>query len=200
MKLYYSLASPYARKPRVIARELGLKIEEIDTKARGNADFRKINPMGKIPALMLDDGSVLFDSRVICEYLNSYGGGKFYPGMSIWRQNSGRWKALGLAALGDGLMDIAVEYVHEVRLRPPELQSQDVIAHVESQVTTTVDALERVKFATDPTIGEISVGCALGFLDFRMGHMEWRMGRPRLTEWFARFSQYPSMLATAPGP
>src|SRR5580700_8119798 len=94
----------------VIARELDLKLE-ILPRPDNAAEFRRINPLGKIPVLVLDDGSALFDSPVICEYLNQYGGGKFFPGMSLWRQNSGRWKALCLQALGDGIGDAAVAYV-----------------------------------------------------------------------------------------
>src|SRR5580692_7647555 len=119
-------------------------------------EFRKVNPLGKIPALVLDDGSVLIDSPVICEYLNQLGGGKFFPGMSLWRPSSGRWKALGLQALGDGLADAAVGWVHEQR-RPPEQRSEDISANYLSQVNTALDALERVNFAKDPTIGEIAV-------------------------------------------
>ena len=88
MKLYTNPASPFARKCRVIAHELGLKLEEIDVNARDNDSLRAVNPLKKIPALVLDDGSALFDSPVICEYLNEIGGGKFFPGMSVWRQAS----------------------------------------------------------------------------------------------------------------
>src|SRR3954468_13117064 len=108
MKLYFSPISPFARKARVVARELGLTLEEIEISTRGNMEYRAINPLGKIPALVLDDGSTLFDSPVICEYLNHVGGGKFFPGMSLWKENTGRWKAAGLHALADGIADAAV--------------------------------------------------------------------------------------------
>src|ERR1700749_1382988 len=108
MKLYTNAASPFARKCRIIAHELDLKLEEIRTLPFNGPEFRRINPLGKIPALVLDDGSVLIDSPVICEYLNHKGGGKFFPGMNIFKDSSGRWKALGLQALGDGLADAAV--------------------------------------------------------------------------------------------
>src|SRR3954471_1085990 len=103
MKLYFSPLSPFSRKARVIAHELGLKLEEVNVSARGNMEYRRVNPLGKIPALQLDDGSVLFDSPVICEYLNAKGGGKFFPGDSVWRNHTGRWKALVLQAMGDGI-------------------------------------------------------------------------------------------------
>ena len=179
----------------MIAHELGLKLETIKTLPTQDENFRRVNPLGKIPALVLDDGSVLIDSPVICEYLNHMGGGKFFPGMSIWRHNSGRWKALGLAALGDGLSDAVVAWVVLGRETPvPEVARQRQM----QTVLATLDALERVKFGTDPTIGEIAVGCALGYIDFRLPDLDWRSPHPNLSSWYARFSEYPSMKATAP--
>ena len=195
MKLYSNAASPFARMCRVIAHELGLKLEEIRTLPMQEPEFRRVNPLGKIPALVLDDGSVLIDSPVICEYLNSVGGGKFFPGMSIWRPTNGRWKALGLAALGDGIADAAVAWVILGRETPvPEAARQRQM----QAVLATMDALERVKFAADPTIGEISIGCALGYVDFRMPDLDWKASRPNLSAWYAKFSEYPSMKATVP--
>ena len=195
MKLYGNAASPFARKCRVIAHELGLKLEEIRTLPMQEPEFRRINPLGKIPALVLDDGSVLIDSPVICEYLNHTGGGKFFPGMNIFKNTSGRWKALGLAALGDGIADAAVAYVILGRENPvPEAARKRQM----DTVLAALDALERVNFAKDPTIGEISVGCALGYVDFRLPDLDWKSSRPKLAAWFARFSEYPSMKATVP--
>ena len=111
MKLYTNPATPFGRKAQVIAHELGLKLEIVKTLPVQDAEFRRVNPLGKIPALVLDDGSVIFDSPVICEYLNHSGGGKFFPGTNIFRNNSGRWKALVLQALGDGIAEAAVAYV-----------------------------------------------------------------------------------------
>jgi glutathione S-transferase len=198
MKLYISPASPFARKCRVIARELDLKLEEIAVTPRGNMEYRRINPLGKLPALALADGSVLFDSAVICEYLNNHGGGKFFPGMSIWRPTNGRWKALTLQALGDGIMEASLANVYEDRLRPAEQRSEAITANNISTINSSLDVLERAKFAADPTIGEIAVGCALGYLDFRLGDLDWKAGRPNLSAWYARFSAYPSMKATVP--
>ena len=198
MKLYFSPPSPFSRKVRVVAHELGLKLEEIETSSRGNMEFRKINPLGKIPALVLDDGSTLFDSPVICEYLNQVGGGKFFPGNSILGNNAGRWKALGLQALGDGIMEAALGKVYEERYRTPEQRSETITANYISVVQSGLDALEGVKFAETPTIGEITVGCALGYVDFRLGELNWRATRPKLAAWYEKFSQYPSMQATKP--
>ena len=105
MKLYTNPATPFGRKCQVIAHELGLKLEIIKTLPMQEPEFRRINPLGKIPALVLDDGSVLFDSPVICEYLNHRGGGNFFPGTSLFRQDTGHGKALGLQALGDGILE-----------------------------------------------------------------------------------------------
>ena len=195
MKLYGNAASPFARKCRVIAHELGLALEEIRTLPMQEPDFRRINPLGKIPALILDDGSVLIDSPVICEYLNHIGGGKFFPGMNIFKNTSGRWKALGLAALGDGIADAAVAWIVMGRENPvPEAAR----ARQMESVLAALDALERAKFAADPTIGEISVACALGYVDFRMPDLDWKASRPKLAAWYARMCEYPSMKATVP--
>ena len=195
MKLYTNPASPFARKARVIAHELGIKLEEIATAPFQDENFRRINPLGKIPALLLDDGSILIDSPVICEYLNDQGGGKFFPGMSIWRGSSGRWRALGLQALGDGIADAGVGYMVEGRQENPHESAR---ARHLAAVNAGLDALERTKFAETPSIGEIAAGCAIGYIDFRLPDLNWRATRPKLAEWYARFEKYPSMLATAP--
>jgi glutathione S-transferase len=197
MKLYSNPASPFARKCRVIAHELGLELEVVDIAARDDEGFRAINPLKKIPALVLDDGSALFDSPVICEYLNEFGGGKFFPGKTVWQQNSGRWKALGLQALGDGIMDAAVACRYEIT-QPEARRNPDHVARYMATVKVGVAALERMSFTEPPTIGEITVGCALGYLDFRYADLGWRDSHPKLAAWYAKFSQYPSMLATAP--
>jgi len=195
LKLYSNPASPFARKCRVIALELGLKLEEIQTLPFQSPELRRINPLGKIPVLVLDDGSVLIDSPVICEYLNHVGGGKFFPGMSIWRNNSGRWKALGLQALGDGLADAAVGWV--VLGREDPVPQAGRARHRETMLAT-LGTLERFKFSKDPTIGEISVACALGYVDLRLADLDWKTTYPNLSGWYGKFCQYPSMKATQP--
>jgi glutathione S-transferase len=198
MKLYTNPASPFARKARIIVRELKLVVEEINVPREGLGDgFRAINPLGKIPVLVLDDGSTLFDSPVICEYLNEAGGGRFFPGKSLLRENTGHWRALTLQALGDGICDAAVARNYE-RLRPAELQSAAVIQKYMNAVNTGLDVLERTKFTDKVTIGEITVACALGYLDFRIPELGWRETRPNLRDWYEKFAQYPSMQATWP--
>ena len=194
MKLYGTPISPFTRKAMIIAHELGLKMDVLPRPEDAEA-FRRINPLGKIPALVLDDGSVLFDSPVICEYLNQLGGGKFFPGNSIWRSNSGKWKALTLQALGDGISDAAVAIIVEGRQPAP---NEAHITRHKTAVDAGLDMLEKVKFAEHPTIGEITCGCALGYIDFRMKDFDWRGPRPKLTAWYAKFCEYPSVKATQP--
>jgi glutathione S-transferase len=195
LKLYTNPASPFGRKCRVIARELRLKLEEINISPFQDPGLRKLNPLGKIPALVLDDGSVLIDSPVICEYLNHVGGGKFFPGMNIFKHNSGRWKALGLQALGDGLADAVVAWV---LLGREEQVAEKARARQMETILAALAALEKVKFAKDPTIGEIAVACALGYMELRLTDLDWRRAHPNLSGWYAQFCEYPSMKATAP--
>ena len=193
MKLFSNAASPFARKCRVIAQELGIKLEEVRTLPMQDPEFRRVNPLGKIPALLLDDGSVLIDSPVICEYLNHHGGGKFFPVDTIWKAATGRWKALGLAALGDGIADAAVAWIILGRENPvPEAGRKRQM----DTVLAGLDALERVKFADPPTIGEITVACAIGYVEFRMPDLDWKSSRPNLSAWYATICERPSMKAT----
>lgn len=199
MKLYTSTASPYSRKARIIIHELGLgqMVKEIQVDPATSDELRRINPLGKVPALVLDDGSALFDSRVICEYLDELGSSRFYPGKSIWRTTTGRWRALTLQALGDGLADAAVTCVHE-RRRGEEVRNAEAIAKSMAALIRSLDVLEHARFAESPTIGEIAVACAIGYLDFRLPDIAWRDTRPKLLDWYEGFAKYPSMQATRP--
>ncbi len=194
MKLYGNPISPFARKAMVIAHELGMKLDVLP-RPENAEEFRRINPLGKIPALVMNDGSAIFDSPVICEYLNDRGGGKFFPGNSILRGDQGKFRALTLQALGDGLADAAVAVMGERRSETP---NQTRIAHHLAAVNAALDALERIKLMDPPTIGEIAVACALGYVDFRLTDLDWRPSRPKLSAWYEKFSEYPSMKATAP--
>lgn len=193
MKLYSNTASPFGRKCKIIAYELNVKLEIVHTLPVQDPEFRRINPLGKIPALLLDDGSVLFDSPVICEYLNAKGGGKFFPTDTIWKVAENRWKSLGLQALGDGICDAAVAYVMLGREpTPPEATRTRQLAAIEAGL----DAAERAKLQDPPTIGEISIACAIGYVEFRLPDLDWKISRPKLADWYAKFSQRPSMQAT----
>ncbi len=116
--------------------------------------------------------------------------------MSIFRNSSGRWKALGLQALGDGIADAAVAWRYELT-EPQERQNLDRIARSKATIMAGMNALERVKFAKDPSIGEIAVACALGYIDIRLPDLDWRAAHPNLSGWHAQFCEYASMKATA---
>lgn len=154
------------------------------------------NPLGKIPALVLDDGSCLFDSRVICEYLAGKAGdvAVFPPA------GPRRWEALTQQALGDGLLDAALLARYEYLMRPEGQRSNEWRA---AQLGKVEMALERIEaLAPDlggaVTIGAITLGCALGYLDFRFPELAWRTNRPFADRWFTDFSARPSMTATHP--
>jgi glutathione S-transferase len=201
MKLYFNPASPFVRKVRVIARETGLdgKIEEITTAVspvQVNADLATANPLIKIPALVTDDGTPLFDSPVICEYLDSlHSGRRFFP-----PSGPARWTALRLQATGDGILDAGILCRYEQVIRPKEFQWTGWVDGQKAKWHRGLDSLEGEAPALDgePTIGNVTVGCALGWLDFRMGDDDWRKSRPRLTRWYEQFSRRPSMQATVP--
>jgi glutathione S-transferase len=201
MKLFMSLTSPYARKVRVLARETGLiaRIEEIEVTVSPlsrNPDVAKANPLGKLPTLVLDDGSVLYDSPVVCEYLDSVHGGREL----IPAAGSARWAALRLQALADGILDAAVLVRYEVALRPEPLRWPEWIDGQKTKVVAALDTIEGDAAALkgELTIGGISVACALAYLDFRFAADAWRTARPRLAAWFAEIAARDSMRATVP--
>jgi glutathione S-transferase len=191
LKLYGNPLSPFARKACVIAHALGLKLEQIDILPLSDEGFRKVNPLGKIPAMELDDGTIMIDSRVICEHLDHLGGNKFFP------RDSSRWKALTLQALGDGVGEAAVMYSILGREDPAPAKARE---RQMAAVLNGLDVLERTEFSDPPLIGEIAVGCALGYIDFRQPQLDWKSSRPRLAAWYAQFCEHPSMKATAAKP
>ncbi len=201
MKLFFNMASPFVRKVRVFARETGLdkNIEEITTMVspvQENPALAQANPLKKIPALTLDDGTTVFDSPVICEYLDSlHSGRKLFPATG-----PARWTALKLQATGDGILDAGVLCRYEMAVRPKEFQWAGWIAGQKTKWHGGLDLLEReaAALAGEPTIGHITVGCTLGWLDFRYGDDDWRKGRPKLAAWYEKFSARPSMQATMP--
>jgi len=203
MQLYYSLNSPYARKARIIIHELGLKprVEDVIVTLPADAKLRAVNPLGKIPALILDDGSAIYDSPVICEYLDELGNGPFFPRARLLREAQGRWRALTLQALGDGLADAVVRRNQERRL-PQERRSEEVLERQTRAIEASFAALDRFapKFPVEPTIGELAVACAIGYLDLRAPADGWRERYPRLAAWLEVFSQRPSAQATRPPP
>jgi glutathione S-transferase len=198
MKLYYSPTSPYVRKVNVCAFELGLdkEIELISTNP-WEADPRLLinNPLSKVPTLITDDGMELYDSPVICEYLDSING----QSVLIPAKGSERWQALKLEALGDGILDAAVLRFLE-RKRPTVQQSKDWDTMQKDSILRSLQYLENniSMWPADLTIGQIAVACALGYLDFRFADEDWRQLQPVLANWYKGFVERGSMQATLP--
>ncbi len=201
MQLFFSPNSPYARKARIIVRELNLtsRVQEVAVTLPADAKLRAVNPLGKIPALLLDDKSVIYDSPVICEYLDQLGGGKFFPRATLFKDAQGRWRALTLQALGDGLADAVVRRTQELRL-PAEKQNPEVIQRQTAAIEAAFAVADRAaaKFPEAPTIGEIAIACAIGYLDLRSPQDGWRDRYPQLARWLETFSRFPSVQATKP--
>lgn len=203
MKLWYSGASPFVRKVLLVAHETGqadkLEIVEASTSAvKRNEELAKDNPCGKIPAMVLDDGTVLFDSRVICAYLDS-----LHSGARLAPTGSGvaDFRAMALEALGDAIMDAAVLTRYEQALRPEEKRWADWEAGQLAKVNSSLDDLEArwMDLLAGPlSLGVVSVACALGYLDYRFGDLDWRGARPKLAAWFKTFAERPSMQASKP--
>ncbi len=196
MKLFDNPASPFCRKVQVLAHETG-QMDQIEIIASGGSPVatdnlpKHLNPLGKIPTLLTDDGKALFDSRVICQFLDAQSGDSFYP-------KSTRFDTLTLEALGDGMMDAAVLMVYEARCRDESMQSSEWVEAQWAKVTRALDVLENDVPETAIDIGQISVACALGYIDFRHDARAWRTGRPKLAAWFEEISKRPSMSATVP--
>ena len=153
------------------------------------------NPLAKIPALVRPDGITLYDSRVICQYLNDRFQGGLYP------QDTRKWETLTLEATADGIMDSAVSMAYEVRLRPQAQQSQDWIEAQWSKVSRAIGSLNErwISHLSGPLdMGQIGIACALGYVDFRHGARNWRDGNDALAKWYAEFDSRPSMQATRP--
>ena len=200
LRLRYSKASPYARKVRIVAHELDLahRLELISTDTWNLPDaLLNENPLGKVPSLSTGDDGIIYDSSVICEYLASLK----HPNELFPEAGPQRWRALRLQALGDGMMDAAVECFAERNFRPPEQQSDPWIERMKASVTRALDYLERVcdSELADLTIGAIAVASALGYLDLRFAEDRWRAGRPELSRWFEAFSRRPSFVGTKVG-
>ena len=200
MKLRYSPTSPFVRKVLVLAHEIGVvdRLEIVPTDAWSETtDLVAQNPLSKVPTLVLDDGGVLYDSPVICEYLDSlHAGAPRLP-----REGAGRWAVLRLQALADGMMESAVAvFVERVR-RPADRRWEANVAREQATLGRALDHLELhvPELRSEPAhLGAIAVACALGYLDLRGAVADWRAGRPTLSGWFEAFATRASMRATAP--
>lgn len=189
MKLYWSARSPFVRKVAIAAAETGTeaRIERIATaiaQPKVNPDLLAINPVGKIPLLVLEDGTQLADSRVICEYLDT-----LHRGSRLFPEGAERWAALRWQAIGDGLLEQLLLARNE-SLRPDGQKSQAYVDGYAARYLRGFDWLEEEAkdLAAAPFgIGHISIGCLLGFADFRYDDLSWRNGRPLLAKWYHGF-------------
>jgi glutathione S-transferase len=199
LKLRSSATSPFVRKVLIAAIETGQRgeIALIPTvTADPNSGLVADNPLGKVPALVLADGKTLYDSRVICEYLDArHGGTKLFPA-----SGDARWTALRRQALADGIMDAGVLAVMEGRRSDPAQRSPEWVAKQKGKMAAGFDALEReaAGFGGGFDIGHIAVACALGYADFRFAAENWRAARPHLARWFEQVSARPSVSGTVP--
>ncbi len=196
MRLLSSATSPYARKARAVVLEHALADRvafiTIDATGQDAEMLRAHNPLGKIPTLVLDDGTALYDSPVICEYLDSIAGGaRLLPPDGI-----ARFRAMRVVALADGIMDAALNLVLE-RRRPEPQRSPDWSERWTGAILRAVAALAP---DLDDTfdMGSLAAACALGYLDFRLDDLAWRAHAPALAPWFAAVAQRPCLAATAP--
>ncbi|AZD51231.1 glutathione S-transferase [Pseudomonas chlororaphis] len=202
MTLFHNPASPYVRKVMVLLHETGqldrvaLHASQL-TPVNPDTALNQDNPLGKIPALRLADGNVLYDSRVILDYLDQqHVGNPLIP-----REGSARWRRLTLAALADGIMDASVLIRYELALRAPEKHWELWLDGQRDKIRRALAVLEAdatAELASHFDVAAISVACALGYLDFRHPDLQWRDAQPRLAAWYAEVSQRPSMLATQP--
>jgi len=196
VKLYHSPASPYVRKVRICAITRGIdgQIELVPCNPNlSPAALLADNPLSKVPTLVTDDGAALFDSPVICEYLDSLGEAlPMFPD-----HGAARWRALKQQAMGDGILDACVPRRMEMQ-RPQDEGRAGVVARMRAAVERTLDALEAEPPHKAVDIGSITVACALGYLDFRFPREPWRPARPKLAAWFEAFSQDKAVAATVP--
>ena len=195
MQLHSTITSPYARKVWIVAHETGLisRIERLPTNPHADEYLRTDNPLCRVPTLVLDNGLALFNSPVICEYLdNLHSGSKLFP-----PAGDERWAALRLQALGDGMLDASLSRRMET-IRPASEQSQMWIARQIMAINAALDWLEaRIPLLDGPiNIGQIAIGCALGYLDLRFPGEPWLEKRTRIAKWNTMFQERPSMIAT----
>lgn len=198
MKIYFSPFSPYVRKCLVMAYELGLndELELLDSNAHPvnrDMEISEHNPFGQVPTFFTSQGQPLFDSRVICEYLNSVGKGALFPA-----EGDARWTALTQQALADGILDCALQARYEEVARPDEKKWQDWANANLSKIASALNYLEQKKLplTQEATTGTLSIGCALWYLDLRFESYDWRTDYPYVASWYSEFSQRDSMKNT----
>jgi glutathione S-transferase len=199
VKLHWSPRSPFVRKVMIVAHERGLAgrincVRTVAAMTTPHVELMRDNPLSKIPTLVLDDGTALYDSPVICEYLDALDGKpQLFP-----RDREPRMIALRRQALGDGFLDLLVLARNErLREQPSDLH----LGTAAVRSAAVLDNLEREVRALMTSafdIGHIAIGCALSYLDFRFAEEDWRQSHPGLARWHADFAARPSVEATRP--
>lgn len=198
MLLRHSPTSPYVRKVMILLHETELvdrvRIESVDGWSEP-AELTRENPLSLVPTLVLDYGQVLYDSPVICDYLD-----RQHPGGVMIPSGAARWRVLREQALADGILDCAVLVFMEVEKRPEDRRWDWWVELKRRAIAKALDAFEREAkgLALRVDLGTISLAAALGYLDLRGAVGDWRANHPALAGWYAGFAARPSMLATAP--
>jgi glutathione S-transferase len=200
MKLYHSPTSPYVRKVMILLHETN-QMDDVELVTASTSPLDPLeglqakNPLNKLPALERPDGPTLYDSRVICQYLDDRAGGKLYPG------GARRWDTLTLEATADGILDAALLITYESRMRPEDKQWDDWADAQWSKIANGCAALNTrwMSHLQGPLdMGQIAVACALAYVDFRPEARNWRKGNDGLAAWYASFAERADMLATVP--
>jgi glutathione S-transferase len=201
MKLHWSPRSPFVRKVVILLKETGLEsrvqyVRSVAAIATPNPAIMADNPLSQIPALVLDSGEPLYDSPVICEYLDTlHDGARLFPAAGPQR-----WTALRRQALGDGMLSVLLIWRQE-RMKTPAQQIEAWLASFQIKIDASLDRLEAEAPALAGSgfdIGHLSVGCTLSYLDYRFADLDWRATRPQLASWHRTFCARPSALATLP--
>lgn len=199
MTLHWSPLSPFVRKVMICAIELGLddridRVRSVANMSVPNPELMRINPLGKIPALVLEDGAVIADSTVICLYLDALaGGGRLLP-----EAGAGRWTELTRHSMANGLLDALILWRNE-RAKPADRQTPAWIEGFSLKTAAVLDQFEHGRLARPPgvlALSDAAMGCALSYLDFRFADLDWRDGRPTLADWHAWFTMRDSARRT----
>lgn len=200
MKLHWSPRSPFVRKVMIVAHETGIagrfdRVRTVAATTKPSAELMVDNPLSKLPTLVLDDGTALYDSPVICEYFDTlHDGPKLIPS-----EPKARFTALRRQALADGMLDFLLLWRNE-DMRPVEHRSQPHLESFAIRRNSVLAALEQEEAlqAADYSIGHIAIGCALSYLDFRFADFDWRKNHPRIAAWHKTFVARPAVQATEP--
>lgn len=199
MTLFFAPTSPFVRKVRVCAAELGMEDaialrDCAPNRLKPDAELAAANPVAQAPTLVTEEGVALYDSGVIALYLDELSGGRLIPA------GPARWTALVRHSLADTLIESGQLLRYETGVRPEAARWPDWTASLERKILAGVDAVDAAaaEMGDAVDLGTISLACALAYLDFRAPQIDWRAGRADATIWFEGFAARPSMLATEP--